>query len=401
MDEYAGHEKQYRRFVAATRLICDDLGIHFKGGEINQAESDNGSTYRAYVDGKYALDFSLDTFVNDGKIWKTLVHISIKYDRGSIPFYEGGDIVEHVNEDGYLERWATRALHNFNLKHHSVNLDALFGETDIRVYGTYDDPILALKEMKCFLNGMRLAETDKPAYRFRHVEGLMRTFSYGFFVSDGSAAHFWAFFHNMGGLDSGGHNISRKAVEDMIAANLSTDMKCVDIEYARLRKFLSGHVTAFNRVTRNTLSFHLNHVSDNFGAEFSKTYSKFLESCDNGEYSQALRDLRALLQTAMEKVSKKNDVPLPNKPNISKICARLVDHDVLDGEETTRYGLFSLVANVSAHRISPTEDDLLYQDTEDRAKTAILLGTQLVNDMDSMMNHPEDFDEDDFDVPED
>ena len=401
MNEYAGHIKQYQRFVDAARLICDDLDMSFKDEKIDRAESDRGSTYHIYVGGKYTLDFSLNTVVKANKIQETHIQVKIKYDKDSVSFDESDDIAEYVNEDGYLERWTTQALHNFNLKHHPVELDALFGKADIRVYGTYNDPDLALKEMKLFMDGMWFAKTDKPAYRFRHVDSLMRTYSYCFFVSDGSAVPFWAFFHNMGGLDNGYH-ISRhlKKVEDMITINISTDLKCHDVEYARLRKFLSEHVTAFNRVTRNTLSFDLNHVSDNFGTEFSETYSKFLESCDNEEYSRALRDLRALLQTAMEGVCKEKGVPLPDNPDINKLCAGFIKHGLLDGKETTRYGAFSVVANTSAHRVFPTENDLLDQNTKDKVKTAILLGTQLVADMDDMMTYTDDFDENDSDVPE-
>ena len=254
--------------------------------------------------------------------------------------------------------------------------------------------------MKLFLNGMRFAEKDKPAYRFRHIENLMRKFSYCFFVSDGSAAHFWAFFHNMGGLDSGGHNISLKMVEEMIATNLSTHLKCVDIEYAKLCKFLSEHVTAFNRVKRNTISFDLDQDLGNFGVEFSKTYSKFLENCDNGEYSQALRDLRALLQTAMEKVCEEKGAPLPDKPGIANLCGSLVEHGVLNGREKPRYDAFSSVANSPAHRVSPAYGDLLDQNTKNRAKMTIALGTQIIDELGGMMSYADDFDEDYSDVPE-
>ena len=393
-DEYAGHARQYRTFIGAVRLICDDLGIHFEDGKIYKPRPNGGSTYRFHAEGEHTLDFFLDTFVRANKIQKACVHISIRHGRGGEPFYDDDDIAERINERGYLERWATQALHRFNLKHHPVNLDALFDKTCIRVYGTYDDPNLAVKEMKLLVNGMRFAEPNKPAYRFRHVNGLMRTYSYCFYVGDGSAVRFWAFFHDMGGLDSGGHSKYLKDVEEMVAENLPTNLKCRDIERARLLKFLSEHVTAFNRVARNTLCFDLGRDRSNFGARFSKEYSKFLMRCDNGEYYQALRDLRALVQTAMEKVCEKKGVPLPGKPNIAKLCGRLVEHNVLDGEETTRYGAFSVAANKAAHRALPTEGDFLAQNTEDRVKTAILLGTQLIGELGGMVEGVDDADGD-------
>ena len=388
MDEYAGHVEQYRLFVDTLHLMCGDLGMRFKDAKIDKAESPRGSTYHAHVEGQLTLGFLLDTFVQDNKIQETRVRVDIGYDKGSASFYEIADIGGHVNERGYLERWATRAIHNFNLEHNPVNLDALFGTVPMRVYGTYNDPILALEEMRLLLDGMQFATMDKPIiYRFRHVDGLMRTFSYCIFVSDGHASDFWAFFHNMGGLDSGGHSKSLKTIEDMIATNTAVDLKRVDIKYARLRKFLSERATMFNRAGRSTPSSYLSHVSGSFGAAFSESYSKFLDAHDNGEYSRALRDIRALLQMAMEEVCKQKEIDIPSKPTITKLHDRLVKHGILDGKTRAWYCAFLSIANLSARREFPTREDLLDQNTESRVKTTILLGTQLVQELDSVVNY--------------
>ncbi len=398
MNEYAGHDEQYHLFINGASYMCDDLGISLKDADINKKESLNGSTYRIHIEGEHTLDFLLDTFVKANKIQKTDVHVDISYNKGSASFYEYTNIAERINEDGYLVRWVTQVIHNFNLKHRPVNLEALFGTTEIRVYGTYRDPILALKEMELLLNGMQYAELNKPiVYKFRHVGDLTRTFSYCFFVSDNHGPNFWAFFHNMSGLDSGGRNISLKIIKEMIATNAAPDLQHVDIEYARLYKFLSRHVTTFNHVGRNTLSFNLNHVWGDFGTTFSESYSKFLESYDNEEYPRALRDLRTLLQTAMEIVCEKNEITIPDKPNIGTLCSSLVESKVLDGKITVWCCAFLSVANLSAHREFSTEDDLLDQNMKDRIKITILLGTQLINELGNKIGWVDDSDDSSYD----
>lgn len=398
-NEYAGHAKHYSLFLDAAKFLCDGLGINFQDEKIDSHKSDKGSTYIIRVEGKHILDFSLNTFVKENKLQEVRTHVGIGYDKGSAPFCEYEDIVEHINEDDYLIRWVTQAMHNINLKHSPVDLDALFSTTEIRVYGTYSDPILALKEMEILLNGMQFSKMSKPiVYRFRHVDGLTRTFSYCVFVSGDRGPNFWAFFHKMGGLDSGGYSKSLEIVEAMIATNPEPDLRPVDIEYARLHKFLAEHVTTFDRVRRNTLFFDLNHVGGDFGQTFSESYSKFLESYDNGEYSRVLRDLRTLLQTAMEIVCEKKSIAIPDKPNISKLCSLLVKEGVLDEKTTTWYCAFSSVANTPAHRELPTSNDgFLDENVEERTKMTILLGTQLINELGSTIEWMDDLDDGSYD----
>ena len=393
-DEYAGHIKQYRLFHDVVRFMCDDLRISFKAENIDKTESDKGSTYRAHMEGKHTLNFLLDTIVKTNKIQEVRAAIDIEYDKGSASFCTSEDVAKYINEDGYLTRWATRAIHNFNLKHHPVNLNTLFATTEIRVYGAYSDHTLALKEMKFLLYGMQFIKMDNPiVYKFRHVNDLTRTFSYCIFVKDDYYPNFWAFFHNMGGLDSGGYRTALKSIEDMISTNTTVDFRRVDIKYAILRKFLSEHVTTFNRVEQDTISFDLYHVWGNFGLGFAESYSKFLESYDNSEYHRALRDLRTLLQTAMEIVCEKHKIAIPRQSTIAKLCSLLIKNKVLDGKTRTWYCAFLSIANLPAHREAPIDNDLSYQN-EDRIRITILLGTQLINELGGIIDWLDDSEND-------
>ena len=183
-NEYVGHLKQYGLFLDTAKFMCNDLGINFQSKKIEREESPPWISIqhirRGYL---HPLLFTLTPTVTTNRIQKTEVTVDIRYDGGSASFHVSDDITEHINKDDYLERWATKTMHDFKLKHYPVNLDALFGTAGIRVYGTYSDPHLALKEMKLLLNGMQFTKMDKPiVYRFRHVDGhFIRTYSYGFF----------------------------------------------------------------------------------------------------------------------------------------------------------------------------------------------------------------------------
>ena len=207
-----------------------------------------------------------------------------------------------------------------------------------------------------------------------------------FFVSNDYNPDFWAFFHNMGGQDSDSRAFTLKRIDTMIASNPTTDLRLHDIEYNKFRRFLSENVTTFNYVGKNALSFDVYRGQENFGETFSESYSKFLERYYNREYSQALRDLRALLQMAMEIVCEKKKITVPEKPKISELCSLLVKNKILDGKTTVWYCAFSSVANLAAHGEFPTKDDLLNQNVKNRTKMVILLGTHLIGELDDALD---------------
>lgn len=379
-DDYPGHARQYGLLRNTISNICNDLGLNDKNMETKRTESSAGSTYRTRIVGEYTLNFELDTFVKKNKIQKIMAYIGIKYDSDSVSFQIHDDITKYINQDNYLERWAAHAIHKFNLEHNPINLNTRFGESILKVYGYSDNP-LSLKEMSLLLDGMQKTKTDKIlAYKFRHVDTLMRTYSYCFFVSDGYYPNFWVFFLNLGGLDSGGHSESLRLAESIIASKTEVELRPADIEYVRLRKFLSERVQAFNFEGENTLIFNLFVLGD-FDPTFFELYSKFLERYKNEEYSEALRNLRVLVQMSMETVYKKNQIQIPKKPSINTLCSELIKNEILDEVMRAWCCAFTSVANLSAHREFPSNDEFFNQNTEDRIKITILLGIYIINSL--------------------
>ena len=131
-------------------------------------------------------------------------------------------------------------------------------------------------------------------------------------------------------------------------------------------------------------SFQLNKITAHkFGPIFSLNYSKFLDTYENGDYSRALRDLRALLQTAMEFICAKKSIPIDSEPNINNLRALLIKKNIMDGKMTVWYCAFTQTANVPAHKVySPSgEDDV----SDEQLKTAIVIGVQLIAELEDTL----------------
>ena len=269
-------------------------------------------------------------------------------------------------------------LHLFNQKRNSKVLDVLFSNTPIRVYGLPNNMDWTWPELHHFVNGINAVQADNVLiYKFRHVDldTKYRSFSYSFFQGS-----FWVCFLNVGGLDSGGANCNLRRVEDLIK-NMSRPAveECIDVEYYKLEDFLAKRVAPFEPQKRGLVSFQLSEVvTHKFGPRFALAYSKFLDTYESGDYNQALRDLRAVLQTAMEIICVKKSISVGKSPDINSLRGLLINHNVIDGKMTVWYCAFTQTANTPSHKVySPSGDDI----SDERLKTAILIGTQLIAEL--------------------
>ena len=142
-------------------------------------------------------------------------------------------------------------IHSFNRKRNSKDLNVLFSNIPIRVYGIPDDMEWTWPELYYFVNGINAVQTDNVLiYKFRHVDQYTkyRSFSYGFFQGS-----FWVFFLNVGGLDSGDANRNLEQVENLIESmSVSVTEECIDADYCELEDFLAKRVAPFEpRKKRN------------------------------------------------------------------------------------------------------------------------------------------------------
>ena len=377
-------DQQYKAFLDANDYICGELQIDPKRVTTQRGDYKKHSSHFSTCDGDdytFCLYFESDRDISDVK--HMAATIEIYYNNHSAIFRKTEDITHLGAHADFLTKWATYAIHSFNQKRDSKDLNVLFCNTPIRVYGIPNDMEWTWPELYHFVNGINAVQADNVLiYKFRHVDQYTkyRSFSYGFFQGS-----FWVFFLDVGGLDSGGANRNLKQVENLIESmSVSVTEECIDVDYHELEDFLAERIAPFEPRKRGTTSFQLNKIATHkFGPIFSLDYSKFLYIYENGDYSRALRDLRALLQTAMEFICVKKSIPIDSKPNIDKLRASLIEKNIIDGKMTVWYCAFTQTANVPAHKVySPSgEDDV----SDEQLKTAIVIGVQLIAKLEDVL----------------
>ena len=382
----------FKQFIDASRQISEDLGINYKKVKVDRYETGAvGLSYVASGEGKpYRFDFHLKTTTEKADVTtgKMEASINIRYDEGSVPFWMHEDITELKTHSDFLARWTAWAVYNFNIKHNPVNLDSLFNEMDILVYGIPRITYPTMSELHLLMGGIRTLKKGKILiYRFRHVDPTVkyRSFSYAFLVAHDDLHYFWVFFPEVGGLDSRGAGHDLKTTEELIKKiKVKTERKYFDIKYDKLEKFLAKYVIAFESNRSGEMFFRLSEPSEEtFGKEFAKAYSIFEQSHDSEQYPQALRDLRALVQESMEIVCEKKNIDITKikKLDIGSLSSVLIKHNVLDGKLNEWFRAFSSVANLASHKGYPSEKDFRNYYVKEKVRITILLGAHLIYEM--------------------
>lgn len=367
-------DEQYNKFLTATSHISSKLKIDPAKVTKNRGEHRAGSFYYSTGEGDentFCFWFTADR--KDDEINRVLASVEIYYNEFSARFEVNDDITAN-NHGNYLSKWADWVIYSFNQHRNSGGLDALFDNMPIKVYGLPNDMDWTEPELIHFINGINAQPQKVLIYKFRHIDPdtKYRSFSYAFFQGS-----FWVFFLVVGGLDSGGAHCNLDRVEELIEnINVPTYIKNKDIDYYELKEFLARRVAPFEPERKGEITFKLDEVNaDKFGARFSGSYSKFLINYENEDYVQALRNLRALLQTAMEIICEQRSFEIDKKSDINKLCSLLVKEKIIDKEMVVWYCAFTSVANTPSHKdYSPTGDDF----SDEQLRTAILVGTQLI-----------------------
>ena len=384
----AQNDKLYRMFCDATRQLCSDLEMDYDQVRKDRRESASRSSYNAYEFGcKYPLTFSvlLDQ-IKEMDHPMLSVWIQIPYGEGSAPFvFEDYATPKPERRGDYLMRWVEYAAYKFHLKHEPANLNSRFAGAGIRVYGMEKQPDLTQAEMKIFINGIKRTPNDRiTVYRFRHMNNdpWRRSYSYGFNVALRSMPYpFWVFFHGVGDTYPMVTNPYLKEIEKMTRNIRGSVHERFDIEYDTLHKYLQGHAVSFVPRRSGEMLFDLNEVpAERLKDEFKEAYSKFLQHLGNGDYPEALRGIRVLVQDMLEDICRENGVDMRKHPNINNLSQDIKSHGIIDNKIEALLNAFTPYPNDAAHRILPKDytDDAL---TRNIIKTTILLGAQLITYM--------------------
>lgn len=385
-------------FVKASNEIAENLDIgdnEIKFGFHETPKIGLDYTGELYIDNR-GFHFHLRTVtkVEDPYSGKMTAFLTIYFDYALPPFTFHENIDYLKGHPNFLCRWVFWAIYNFRLKHQTFDLETVFNESIIRVYG--EPGYGADAEISLILNGMLNAHQDKVIiYKFGHVdrEDRFRRFSYAFLVNPkylGGA--YLAFFPMCAGLDSGGSYSSYKYIEECIQKlnkKFEVEIRRFDIDYKKLKIFLLKNAYSFFNIyledVQNIITIYME--PNNVLKDTPNAFSNFVEQFERENYPQALRDLRALIQQAEEDVLREKRLVFTEErsPSVLSLAQFLIENDILEGRLLSWFQAFTSIANLASHREFPTIEDLRDSVVQKRILLTFKLGVHLLKELDEIL----------------
>ena len=385
-------------FVLASKQTAAELGIKAKCITYDMPHrKDSDFSWVSFSEEKLgapsfqlSLDQESHPSVDGG--WNPSVELTlyIKYEEHGQPF-EMRYTFENPQINLDIIGWTTWVLHSFNLKYHPLNLEGKFLNSPLRVYGSSDSHLETLAEFQLLMRGLRACESDVIVLKLRHVDPVdwMRSYSYAIWAEPRYAG-IWVFFLNAAGLDTRGGKRDLAIIEKLIRSlePKRVSVTTYDVSLRMLESFLARTHNDFRRFDSEFSAEYsqriaLNDGEDPFGTEITDSLRKATDSFWSRDYPGALRDLRAVVQDALELLAQKESVNLKeiDKPNINRIAHKLADENVLDGRLVSWFDCFASFANVASHGNFPNEEEWKDMSIRSRVLATFIIGRQLLVEM--------------------
>jgi len=383
-------------FITASKEIAVDLEMNENDVMIEHEEIPNiGLDYKAFSRNKAKeFNFSLwtDATEEDPTTGVMTATLSISFEVGA-PYYYSQKINFLKTHSDFLSRWVAWAIHNYRLQYEKVNLTALFREIDMHVYSIPGYSSTTDREAVLLFNGILATQKDKVIiYKFRHVppDYYLRNFSYAVHVHPIKYQDFIVFFPFNCGLDSGGSRSTYrhfKSLIEMINEKIDVEIIRYDIQYNELEKYLLKNAIGFPSLYNEYTLTPLWHISGPAkvlkGSEIS--FKNFKNRLEEKKYPQALRDLRALVQQALENVINYFNLDGASLNNINQLSSFLINKQLLDGRLLSWFNAFTSIANIASHKDYPTKNDMSNYVLQERIILTFYLGLHLLKELDRLV----------------
>jgi len=382
------------QFLLAVTQIASDLGIDVANVKYDSIEREDDpefffDAFGGASSGIPSFEFSVNNVRGFGpnRELELYATITIEYEQQAPAFAFKQDITSMVGRRDFLIRWAAWALHNFNLDHHPPNLESRIGDVYVRVCGLPQSMHPTGTEFQLLMKGLQAVNSKVIVLKFRHVDPGNGDRSYSYAIwAETEFSGLWIFFCKAGSLDSGGWHQSYIRIEGLIhdlGANVTVEN--YDMRYRDLERFLLRRGAGFDSLYSGDFdleSFHQSELFllDSLGREVSDAYKKLNESFWKEDYAGALRDLRAVVQDALEYVAQQRGVDVSGirEPDVTNLVGKLVGANVLDGRLTSWFGAFASYANFASHGTFPSNADWLNPKIRMRVLGTFVLGRQLL-----------------------
>jgi hypothetical protein len=215
----------------------------------------------------------------------------------------------------------------------------------------------------------------------------LRTFSYALLVSPNGRSAIWAVFPKACGLDSGGNLLAYQLFErliQMLTTKLEVDLKKYDVPYQELEIFLLKEYERLYSLNgdKDIKSLFRYDESLEVLSGSGVDLENVLDGFQRRNYSQALRDLRALVQSAEENLIARRGISRPPKPNVNNLAEVLIKANVIDKGLDLWFLAFSSIANNASHNTGfPTEQYMKDPVLQKRVFLTFYLGVHLLEEL--------------------
>jgi hypothetical protein len=375
-------------FQEAVDTIKQEISLPGAKPEVEKIETPRvGYLYQAKISqGGYFVYFSVDGRSDSEDIfeWKELSYsIDIGYPDGTKDSSHDGFTTKSEVPD--IVFWVIRAFHKFVLKARKIDLDSLFGDSEMRILGFPGMDHHTL--LTSLLVGAVTEDGFPPSViRFRHVNTqgphISVRFSYAVFAS-----MTWVVFPDIAGLSGGSSHGAFVSIEKAIA-KLSPGVETRHFDYGE-KEFMAyfarnahylGYAWDLADKHEGSIDFYLGIValSKEIESKFQAELKKINDDVWNGEYPEALRDQRVLVQDALQELMRRRGLPFKPESRIGQLAGALIDKGYLEGRLRSWFEAYPAFANASAHQIYPTKKDMEDEVVRSRTSVTLWLGKHLL-----------------------
>lgn len=306
----------------------------------------------------------------------------------------------------FILNWIPRISYDFNTWRKPYDIISDFKDSNIKLYPT-NNPKLSETEFDIFLIGyLYTRQNNFWVHSFRYVEDHSNfdvndpfpvSYSFAFLLEMGyihedkatsvdkrfitKPAH-WIFFINTqyttAEVKDRINNIIRKI------GGIEIKIREHDLDYEVLKHFLGQDKSG---ETQNNFLNEIAEIDKGiFGKEFETEYKNCKDKFFKEDFASAMRDLRALVQTALTKICFKHSLEIGEKPDITNLSGRLRSKEVIKYEIHNQLLAFTSIANYSSHGVFPTFYDLEDKIVSNKFFLSFYLGCYLLKELENLLS---------------
>jgi len=322
--------------------------------------------------------------------FKIFYFFSVQDKYGVYNFYRANNsLKKEVALD--FKNWINESLHQHNLEKNEKPFEYHFGERPCLNLNIWRDSFGKFSAFEIILEGIKSKMDDLLIYRIRSIKNGAPFNSYAIFIPQIYFAFnhsFWFFFPK---LDSPNEDVKfyyqvYEEVEELLD-NLKNDLEIQIVDIDMKLDHLFYKLEQRHKIERqdrlyggDLVDVTLNCIK--LPSEKHELYFKKLKRIDKeimaGEVDDALRDLRALLQSCGEYILQTKNIDYRDKATLYDIGSTLASNDIIEGRYKPWFEAFHGFSSQYSHLVEKSSYDIRDLRINSWVYNVINIGKQLL-----------------------